>query len=156
MTPESPPSSIAPARLSGKSWHLGHQVLMPEGRRAHRAKPVRRISGTLLLAAVIGIGCGVFDLMTGRSDTTGLFVATAGFALALMVPSGAVARAVIMGVSIPLVYFVATLLEIDFPYPPTPHYLATIIALVPALAGTLFGLGVRRLASGGTNSRLRP
>jgi hypothetical protein len=58
-----------------------------------------------------------------------------------------------MGLSIPVVYFCADLLGVTIPYPPAPHYAVTIAALVPALAGTLLGLGLRKLLPGGGPAR---
>lgn len=86
----------------------------------------------------------------------GLFLGGAAFIMALIVPAGAVPRAIVMGLSIPAVYFVANLLDVTIPYPPMPHYAVTIAALVPAMAGTLLGLGVRKLLpSGGPVRRTR-
>lgn len=130
---------------------------MPGGRRAHRSSPVRTLRPAgLLFAACIGIASGLYDLQTGRSDTMGLFLGGAAFIMALIVPAGAVPRAIVMGLSIPAVYFVANLLDVTIPYPPMPHYAVTIAALVPAMAGTLLGLGVRKLLpSGGPVRRTR-
>jgi uncharacterized SAM-binding protein YcdF (DUF218 family) len=110
----------------------------------------------LLLAAAIGIGCGLYDLQTGRSDSMALFLGGAASILAVIVPVGAVPRAIVMGLSIPAVYFVATLLDLTIPYPPMPHYAVSVAALVPALAGTLLGLAIRKLLpSGGPPRRSR-
>jgi hypothetical protein len=130
---------------------------VPGGRRAHRSSPVRTLRPAgLLFAACIGIASGLYDLQTGRSDTMGLFLGGAAFIMALIVPAGAVPRAIVMGLSIPAVYFVANLLDVTIPYPPMPHYAVTIAALVPAMAGTLLGLGVRKLLpSGGPVRRTR-
>ncbi len=130
---------------------------MPGGRRAHRSSPVRTLRPAgLLFAACIGIASGLYDLQTGRSDTMGLFLGGAAFIMALIVPAGAVPRAIVMGLSIPAVYFVANVLDVTIPYPPMPHYAVTIAALVPAMAGTLLGLGVRKLLpSGGPVRRTR-
>jgi hypothetical protein len=99
----------------------------------------------LLFAAGIGLACGLYDLQTGRSDTMALFLGGGAFILALIVPVGAVPRAIVMGLSIPAVYFLATLLDVTIPYPPMPHWAVSIAALVPAMAGTLLGLAVRKL-----------
>lgn len=130
---------------------------MPGGRRAHRSSPVRTLRPAgLLFAACIGIASGLYDLQTGRSDTMGLFLGGAAFIMALIVPAGAVPRAIVMGLSIPAVYFVANVLDVTIPYPPMPHYAVTIAALVPAMAGTLLGLAVRKLLpSGGPVRRTR-
>ena len=143
--------------MSGGTSRRGERVLVPKGRRAHRAAPQRTLRpGGLLLAACIGVACGIFDLHTGRSDTTGLMLAGAAFLLALVLPAGAVPRAIVMGVSIPAVYLAATLLDLTIPFPHSPHFAVTIIALVPALAGTLLGLALRRLLpSGGPTRRAR-
>ena len=152
-----PPSTVAPARLAGQGRHARHRVLVPGGRRAHRSSPVRafRPAG-LLLAACVGAVCGLYDLQTGRSDMMALYLGGAALIIALIVPTGAVPRAIVMGLSIPAVYFIATLLDVTIPYPPMPHYLVTVAALVPALAGTLLGLAVRKLLpSGGPARRTR-
>ena len=136
-----PPSSSAFARIPEHSGRARHNVLLPGGRRSHRTgspKPFR--PGGLLLAAALGISCGVYDLHTGRSDTMALFLGGAAFIMAVIVPGGAVPRAVVMGLSIPLVYFAAHQLDLTIPYPPTPHYAVMIAALVPALAGALLGV----------------
>jgi hypothetical protein len=132
--------------MSGRTTHRGERVLVPKGRRAHRAAPQRTLRPAgLLLAACIGVACGIFDLHAG-----------AAFVLALILPAGAVPRAIVMGLSIPAVYFAATLLDITIPFPPLPHFAVTIVALVPALAGTLLGLALRRLIpSGGPTRRAR-
>ena len=117
-------------------------------------RPFRPVG--ILLAACIGIACGIYDLHTGRSDTMALFLGAAGLMLAVVAPTGAVPRALVLGLSIPLVYFVATLLDLTIPFPPAPHYIVTVVALVPALAGTLLGLGLRRLLpTGGPARRAR-
>ena len=144
-----PTQSIAPARLSGKSRRAARRVLMPQGRRAQRARPTSPATALrafgLLAAAILGIACGIFDLRTGRSETTALLLGGAAMLFALGSPLGAVPRAVVLGACIPLVYFVATLLDLTIPYPPVPHYAATAIAVVPALAGALLGLALRHL-----------
>lgn len=128
--------------------------MLPGGRKAHRAGGSRALRPVgLLLAAGLGIGCGLYDLHTGRSDTMALFLGGATFILAVIVPAGAVPRAIVMGLSIPAVYLVATLLDVTIPYPPTPHYAVTIAALVPALAGALLGLAVRKLLPTGEPAR---
>ncbi|HEU4828298.1 MAG TPA: hypothetical protein VFT04_03810 [Gemmatimonadales bacterium] len=121
-------------------------MLLPGGRKPHRSAsaPPLRPAG-FLLAAAIGVACGIYDLHTGRSDTMALFLGGAALVLALIVPAGAVPRAIVMGLSIPAVYLAATLLDLTIPFPPTPHYAVTIVALVPALAGALLGLAVRKL-----------
>jgi hypothetical protein len=141
----------------GRARHAKHRVLVPGGRRAHRASPVRTLRPAgILLAAAIGIACGIYDLQTGRSDTMALFLGGAALILGLIVPVGAVPRAIVMGLSIPAVYFVANLLDLTIPYPPMPHYAVSIVALVPALAGTLLGLALRKLLpSGGPPRRTR-
>lgn len=152
-----PPSSIAPARLSGRSLRPKHPVLLPGGRKPHRSSSSRpfRPAG-FLLAACLGVACGIYDLHTGRSDTMALFLGGAALILAVLLPSGAVPRAIVMGLSIPAVYLAATLLGLAIPYPPTPHYAVMIVALVPALAGALLGLAVRKLLpSGGPPRRTR-
>jgi hypothetical protein len=130
---------------------------VPAGRRTHRSAPARplRLIG-LFLAACVGVACGVFDLHTGRSDTMALFLGGACLLTAVIAPAGAVLRAIVAALSVPLVYFIATLLDLTIPYPPTPHYAVTVVALVPALAGTLIGLALRRLLpSGGPTRRAR-
>ncbi|HEU5050992.1 MAG TPA: hypothetical protein VFU00_11740 [Gemmatimonadales bacterium] len=147
-----PSPTIAPARLSGKTWHRGHRVLMPRGGRSYRLITEQRIRLPGLLgaagAAVVGIACGLFDLRTGRSDTTAFIVGVAAMASALLAVNGAIARAVIIAAGIPLVYAVATILQLSIPFPPDPNLLATIVVIVPALAGALLGVAVRRLAAG--------
>jgi hypothetical protein len=132
-------------------------VLVPEGRRTHRSAPARPLRPVgIVLAACIGVACGIYDLHTGRSDSMALFLGAGGFLLAVVAPAGAVPRALVMGLSIPLVYFVATRLDLTIPFPPAPHYIVTVVALIPALAGTLLGLGLRRLLpTGGPARRAR-
>ena len=152
-----PPSPTATTRTAEQSRRARHNVLLPGGRRPHRtssSKPLRPFG--LLFAACLGVACGLYDLHTGRSDTMALFLGGAAFILALIVPMGAVPRAIVMGLSIPLVYLVANQLDVTIPYPPMPHYAVMIAALIPALAGTLLGLAVRKLLpSGGPARRTR-
>lgn len=152
MTGDLPSPTIAPARLSGKTWHRGHRVLMPRGGRSYRLVTEQRIRLPNLAgaagAAVIGIICGLFDFRTGRGDTTAFMVGVTAMASALLSLNGAIARAVIIAAGIPLVYAVATILQLPIPFPPDPNLLATVVLLVPALAGALLGVAIRRLAAG--------
>lgn len=150
-----PPPGAAPAGLAGQARHSRHRILVPGVRRAHRSSPaLRTVRPTgLLVAACVGLACGLYDLRTGRSDTMALFLGGAAFLQALIVPAGAVPRAIVMGLSIPAVYFGAHLLDVIIPYPPMPHYAVSVAALVPALAGTLLGLGVRKLLPRGGPAR---
>ncbi|HEX6644181.1 MAG TPA: hypothetical protein VF037_05865 [Gemmatimonadales bacterium] len=121
-------------------------MLMPKGRRVQRPRGARpRAHPGTVIALLAGIACGIRDLQTGQDMTTALLLGGAATISAVLSAAGAVPRAIALALGVPLVYFVASLLGITIPYPPAPHWIVTIALLVPALAGALLGLAVRRL-----------
>jgi hypothetical protein len=130
---------------------------MPQGRRVQRPRAARpRVVPGIVVAAAVGIVCGVRDLQTGQDMTTALLLGAAAAVSALILPTGAVPRAIALALGVPFVYLVATLFGLTIPYPPAPHWIVTIAVLVPALAGALLGLALRRLGpSPGGRRRVR-
>lgn len=98
----------------------------------------------LAIALVAGIGCGMFDLVTGRTVLTALFVSAASFALALVRPRYALISASIVALGIPTVYFISMAAGATIPYPPAPNAAVTLLALIPALGAAGLALLVHR------------
>lgn len=98
----------------------------------------------LLLTVAAGIVVGVTDLRTADVQGPVAVLFSAGFFLAAWHPDGAWRRGLMLGMSVPLAHLVAHLSGRALPYT-VDHPATTLLAIVPALLGTLVGIAVSRL-----------
>ena len=135
----------------------GPQILLPEGHRASRRPMGGFLLRTLLLAGAFALGIiiGLADLRTGETMLTAALIALVSLAFAAVRPSNALLHALVVALGVPAVYLWATLFEQPILFPPTPNLAATLLAIVPAILGTLAGLFLRRLVTGPARRRRR-
>lgn len=98
----------------------------------------------LLLTAVAGLVVGVTDLRAAEVQGPVAVLFSAGFFLAAWHPQGAWRRGLMLGASVPLAHLVASLTHRALPYT-VDHPASTLLAFIPAMLGTMVGLGVSRL-----------
>lgn len=126
-----------------------HRVLLPGGhsRRAPRPNRGRGLVRILflLLAVALGVLAGLFALQGGDLRRIVIFVAAAAFVLAALRPPFAWTSAIVIALGIPGVYLVAMAAGAPIARPPEPNVAVTLLALLPALAGALLALFLRRL-----------
>lgn len=102
------------------------------------------IRSLLLLAALaLGLCAGLIDVRSTGIVPVSLVLGVAAFALALIRPANAWLYALLMGLSVPLVHVLAPSLGVTEVSPPHPNVAATLLAIVPALAGALLGIFTR-------------
>ena len=133
----------------------GPRVLLPEGHRAGRP-PIGALELRLVLLATalaLGVAVGLADLRSGETLFTGALIGVISMAFAAIRPSNALLHSLVVALGVPAVYLWATLLEKPIPFPPTPNLAATLLAIVPAVLGTLTGLFLRYLVTGSPRRR---
>ena len=113
-----------------------------------------RIAG-LAVALLAGVGCGLHYFARGDFTGTALYLAGIAFVLALLVPSWAMSLADAEALGVPLAYGGMLLAGANVAFPPQPHVAATLLALLPTLAGAMLGLGIRWIFSSESSSSLR-
>lgn len=154
------PVPLAPAGRIGTSGQWRHAVIVPIGRRVYRSRDPRREIVMrlffLLVAFAAGMLCGLYDLRTGHTAGTALFIAGLAFLFAAFWPAWALSGGIAIALGVPATYLVAMLARVPIPYPPTPHVGATLLALLPAVAAALLGMFLRRLFGGEPRNPLRP
>ncbi len=135
----------------------GPQILLPEGHRASRRPMGGFLLRALLLAGALALGIiiGLADLRTGETMLTAALIALVSLAFAAVRPSNALLHALVVALGVPAVYLWATFFEHPILFPPTPNLAATLLAIVPAILGTLAGLFLRRLVTGPARRRRR-
>lgn len=130
----------------------GHVVMLPEGRRMRRP-PVPK-KGLLMrilyfIAAMLGgVACGIYHMRSGHTAMTAVTLAGAALVAAALRPAWGLSSGVAVALGVPVAYLGASFLGAPIPYPPTPHFAATLLAFLPAVSGALLGLLVRRLLAG--------
>ena len=104
------------------------------------------MTGTLalLLTMVTGVVAGVADLRSPDVQTPFAVLFAAAFFLAAWQPDGAWRRGMMLGVSVPLAHLVAHLSGQPLPYT-IEQPASTVLAIVPAMLGTVVGMAVSRL-----------
>ena len=104
------------------------------------------MTGTLalLLTMAVGVVAGVSDLRSTEVQGSVGVLFAAGFVLAAWHPDGAWRRGLMLGMSVPLAHLVSQLTGHALPYT-VEHPIATLLAVVPAMLGTLVGMAVSRL-----------
>jgi hypothetical protein len=132
----------------------GPRVLLPEGRRASR-EPVRFALRLVLLAtaAALGVAVGLADLRSGDTLFTAALIGIIALAFAAIRPANALLHGLVVALGVPAVYLWATFADKPIPFPPTPNLAATLLAIVPAILGTLAGLFLRFLVTGSPRRR---
>jgi hypothetical protein len=101
-------------------------------------------TAALLLTVAAGVIAGVTDLRsTDVQGPVGVLFAAAFF-LAAWHPDGAWRRGLMLGLSVPLAHLVAHLTGQTLPYS-VENPITTLLAVVPAMLGTVVGVGVSRL-----------
>ena len=129
----------------------GHVVMLPEGR---RTRPPASRKGLLMrvlyfLAALLaGVACGIYHMRSGFTAMTALALAGAALVAAALRPAWGLSSGVAVALGVPVAYLGASFLGAPIPFPPTPHFAATLLAFLPAVSGALLGLLVRRLLAG--------
>ena len=135
----------------------GPRVLLPEGHRTGR-QPIAALLLRLLLlatAVALGIAVGLADLRSGETMFTAALIALIAVAFAAIRPSNALLHSLVVALGVPAVYLWAMLSGKPIPFPPTPNLAATLLAIVPAILGTLAGLFLRFLVTGSPRRRRR-
>jgi hypothetical protein len=120
--------------------------------------PERRMTGTLafLLTVAAGVVVGVTDVRSVDVQGPVAVLFSAGFFLAAWHPEGAWRRGLMLGASVPLAHIVARLTHHTLPYT-VDHPASTLLAIVPAMLGTIVGVGVSRLRHAEpTSEKLEP
>lgn len=104
------------------------------------------MTGTLalLLTVAAGVVAGVTDLRSPDVQGPVAVLFAAAFFLAAWHPDGAWRRGVMLGVSVPLAHMVAELSGRTLPYT-VDHPASTLLAIIPAMLGTVVGVAVSRL-----------
>lgn len=130
----------------------GYVVMVPEGRRARR--PAGSWRGLImrvlyfLFALLAGVACGLYHMRTGHTLVTALALGGVSLALAGVKPAWGLTSAVAVALGVPVAYLGASFLGVAIPFPPSPHFAATLLALLPAVSGALVGLFLRRAVAG--------
>jgi hypothetical protein len=104
------------------------------------------MTGTLalLLTVAAGVVAGVTDLRSPDVQGPVGVLFAAAFLLAAWHPEGARRRGLMLGLSVPLAHLVARFTGHALPYTVEPP-VSTLLAIVPAMLGTMVGVGVSRL-----------
>jgi hypothetical protein len=98
----------------------------------------------LLLTVAAGVLVGVTDLHSAEVQGPVAVIFSAGFFLAAWHPDGAWRRGLMLGASVPIAHLIARLTHQTLPYT-VDHPASTLLAFVPAMLGTIVGVGVSRL-----------
>ena len=98
----------------------------------------------LLLSVATGMLVGVTDLRTESMQGPGGVLFAAAFFLAAWHPDGAWRRGLMLGLSVPLAEIVSQVTGRALPYTVENPY-ATLLAIVPAMHGTMVGMAEARL-----------
>jgi len=98
----------------------------------------------LLLSVATGVLVGVTGLRTEELQGPGGVLFAAAFFLAAWQPDGAWRRGLMLGLSVPMAQIVSQLSGQALPYTVGNPY-ATLLAIIPAMLGTLVGIAVSRL-----------
>ena len=96
-----------------------------------------------LATIAFGAVTGIAELRAADVQRPALLLFCFACLLGAAYPDGAWRRALLLGLSVPLAQWVASLTGEPLPFA-LPDYAAGFLALVPAAAGTLLGVGVRR------------
>ena len=157
--PSRPAPILAPASRVGNA-RRPHGVVVPRGRRVYRPYDRPELSAARIAAAGValaaGVGCGVYYFTRGQFGTTALYLAGVALVAALIAPAWAMSLAVAEAIGVPLAYGVLLVVGAHIAFPPSPHFAATLLALLPTLTGAMFGLGLRWVFSGDSGSSLHP
>ncbi len=108
----------------------------------------------VVLGLGAGTGIGFFNVGTGNTLVTAVLLAAAAFLLAVLRPAFAWMSATLVGLGVPAAYLWATIAGAVIDYPPQPNLAATLLALLPAVAGALVALALRRVLLGASESRV--
>ena len=100
--------------------------------------------GMCLLALILGLTIALVDAHADGPPLPVLLLFLFGSALGFASPRTAVGTALILGVSIFALHVVGPHVGYRPPYTPSPTVFATLLALIPAVIGTLLGVWLRR------------
>jgi len=111
------------------------------------------MTGTLalLLTMVAGVVAGVTDLRSTEVQGSVGVLFAAAFFLAAWHPDGAWRRGLMLGMSVPLAHLVSQVTGQALPYT-VEHPVATLLAVVPAMLGSMVGVAVSRLRHTGVET----
>ncbi|MES3033468.1 MAG: hypothetical protein V4813_05670 [Gemmatimonadota bacterium] len=98
----------------------------------------------LVLSVATGMLVGVTGLPAEAMQGAGGVLFAAAFVLAAWHPDGAWRRGLMLGLSVPLAEIVSQLTGHALPYTVENPY-ATLLAIIPAMLGTMVGMAVSRL-----------
>lgn len=98
----------------------------------------------LLLTVAAGVVAGITDLRSQEVQGPVAVLFAAAFFLAAWHPEGAWRRGLMLGLSVPLAHLVAHFAGRELPYTVDPP-VSTMLAIIPAMLGTLVGMAVSRL-----------
>ncbi len=98
----------------------------------------------LLLSVATGMLVGLTGLRAEEMQGPGGVLFAAAFFLAAWHPEGAWRRGLMLGLSVPLAEIVSHLTGQALPYSVENPY-ATLLAIIPAMLGTMAGMAVARL-----------
>jgi hypothetical protein len=134
-------------------------VMLPQGRRPRRSRGAGK--GLLMrvlyfvLAVLAGVACGLYQMRTGHTAGTAVALVVVALVLAALWPAWGLSSAVGAALGVPAAYLGASIAGAAIPFPPSPHFAATLIAFLPAVSGALLGLLIRRLLTGDASQARR-
>lgn len=99
----------------------------------------------LVAAFAIGLAIGWIDLRVKTDDNlpSVVLIASPSLLFGLLWPRRAWRWGILIGTGVPFWHFAAAALGIHAPYPVEPNLFATFLALIPALAASYLGAGIR-------------
>src|SRR3954467_1088700 len=100
----------------------------------------------VLVAVAFGSLVGFSDLRAEEMQPAVLLILSFAALLGAAFPEGAWRRGLLLGLSVPVAHVIAGLTGTVLPYP-VPHFADTFYALIPALAGSYVGGGLRPLVA---------
>ncbi len=98
----------------------------------------------LLLTVAAGVLVGVIDVRSVEVQGSVGVLFAAAFFLAAWHPEGAWRRGLMLGMSVPLAHLVSSVTGHALPYT-VDSPVSTLLAVVPAMLGTMVGMAVSRL-----------
>jgi hypothetical protein len=122
--------------------HILSDLFISAGRERFTATNVRSFA-VLFLAISLGVWIGLVDYRSNEVQNAVLLIVLSTFFFGLIMPRGAWVRAVIIGLGVPAIHYIADWNGLKPPYSVEPGIYASFLALIPAVIGTYLGVLVR-------------
>jgi hypothetical protein len=149
---------LAPASRVGNA-RRPHRLVVPRGRRVYRPREKQSLSPARLAviagAVAVGGALGVRYFGGGDFGGTALYLGSAALIASVVAPASAITLAVAEGLGVSIAYGGMRLVGAHVAFPPEPTVAATLLALLPTLAGAMIGLGIRWVFSSSSGPVLR-